>query len=368
MIENELSALKPESGMYHSNSNIVSDTIGIILDSRATAYRSINYVLLERNWLIGKRISEEELSEAHTDNYGKEIIKLLSKELTEKFGKGFSERNLYSFIQFYKAFPDILQTVSAKSPILTWSHYVVLLRVQDGAAREWYHKEAIEENWSVRTLDRNVSTQYYHRLMQSPIPAELKKEMEKKTAEFQKNASLEFIKNPLVAEFLGLSQNTDFSETDLEKAILNNLQRFLLELGKGYAFVARQKHIRTDTDDYFIDLVFYNIDLRCYILIDLKVGKLSHQDVGQMDMYVRMFDEIYKRPDDDPTIGIILCSETSKDVIHYSVLSDKERLFAAKYLTYLPSKEDLLKEIEVQKAIYYAEHPDEGETNNSENH
>jgi predicted nuclease of restriction endonuclease-like (RecB) superfamily len=233
-----------------------------------------------------------------------------------------------------------------------------LFRVHDNTARKWYQQQALEEHWSVRTLDHNVATQYYYRLLQSPIPNKVKEEMMTKTAEYQSDRKLEFIKNPIVAEFLGLSQNTDFLETDLEKAILNNLQKFLLELGKGFAFVARQKHIRTESDDYFIDLVFYNIDLRCYVLIDLKVGKLTHQDVGQMDMYVRMYDEMFKRSTDDPTIGIILCSENNEDVIHYSVLKDKDRLFAAKYLTYLPSKEELRAEIEAQKAIYYAEHPE----------
>jgi predicted nuclease of restriction endonuclease-like (RecB) superfamily len=340
-------------------SDIVEDAIRIVRDSREAAYRSINYALLERNWLIGKRIAEEELYEDRSDNYGKEIVQTISARLTDLFGKGFSKSAIYSYVQFYKTFPKIFQSVIAKSPVLSWTHYLRLLRVLDDDAREWYHQQAMEENWSVRTLDRNIATQYYYRILQSPKPKTVEAEMKEKTADFQNNSALEFIKNPVVAEFLGLSPNTDFKESDLETAILNNIQRFLLELGKGFTFVARQKHISTRTDDYFIDLVFYNIELRCYVLIDLKTGKLTHQDVGQMDMYVRMYDERFKRQDDDPTIGLVLCSETNEDVIHYSVMQDKDRLFAAKYLTYLPSKEDLIREIQVQKEIYYANHPGE---------
>jgi predicted nuclease of restriction endonuclease-like (RecB) superfamily len=309
---------------YLHTEDFIADTISMVRSTQTVAYRQVNHILLLRNWFIGKRIAEEELFSNREENYGKEIIKILSRKLTQEFGKGFSERILYSFVQFYKLFPEILQTLSAESSILTWSHYQILFRVHDNTARKWYQQQALEEHWSVRTLDRNVATQYYYRLLQSPIPNKVKEEMMTKTAEYQSDRKLEFIKNPIVAEFLGLSQNTDFLETDLEKAILNNLQKFLLELGKGFAFVARQKHIRTESDDYFIDLVFYNIDLRCYVLIDLKVGKLTHQDVGQMDMYVRMYDEMFKRSTDDPTIGIILCSENNEDVIHYSVLKDKE--------------------------------------------
>ena len=344
---------------YLCTEDIITDAISMVRSAQSTTYRQVNYFLLARNWLLGKRIAEEEMSSNREENYGKEIIKALSGKLTEEFGKGFSESNLYSFVQFYKMFPEILQTLSVESSVLTWSHYRVLFRVHNDAARSWYHQQALEEHWGVRTLDRNVATQYYHRLLQSPVPDKVKEEMIAKTSEYQGDRKLEFIKNPIVAEFLGLSQNTDFMETDLEKAILNNLQKFLLELGKGFAFIARQGHIRTESDDYFIDLVFYNIDLRCYVLIDLKVGKLTHQDVGQMDMYVRMYDEMFKRPTDEPTIGIILCSENNEDVVHYSVLKDKDRLFAAKYLTYLPSKEELRAEIEAQKAIYYADHPEE---------
>lgn len=345
---------------YGFTNNIVSDSIGIVRSSQESAYRSINIALLWRNWILGKRICDEELAGDYSENYGKQIVKNLSKALTNEFGKGFSERNLYSFIRFYRMFPDILQTLSAKSSVLTWSHYQELMRVVDDDARLWYLEQSLMEGWSVRTLDRNIATQYYERMLLTQSPDVVRKEMVENTEGYEKTRRLEFIKNPVVAEFLGLSQNIDYSETELETAILDNMQKFLLEMGRGYAFVARQKHIRTQTSDYFIDLVFYNFDLKCFILIDLKTGKLSHQDVGQMDMYVRMYDEMYGSNGNNPTLGLILCSETDQDVVHYSILNDKDQLFTAKYLLNLPSKEQLRAEIEAQKAIYYSEHPYEG--------
>ena len=212
-------------------------------------------------------------------------------------------------------------------------------------------REAIHETWSVRTLDRNISSQYYYRLLQSQHQKPIVDEMKQKTELFQQD-KLEFIKNPIVAEFLGLSSNIDFTETELESSILSHLQKFLMEMGKGYAFVARQQHISTDAGDYFIDLVFYNYILKCFILIDLKTTQISHQDVGQMDMYVRMYDELKRTEGDNPTIGLILCAETSQDIARYSVLHDNTQLFAAKYLTYLPSEQELRIEIERQKEIF----------------
>ena len=337
---------------------IVADSSIIIESSRQHSYAIINKDLILRNWLLGKRICEEELKENNDENYGKAIIKRLSIELTNRYGKGFSSTNLYYYTEFYKKFPEIFHSLSEKSRILTWTHYRALIRVLDDDARLWYEKEALECTWSVRTLERNISTQYYYRMLKSSNPTKIEKEMKSKTKQYQSD-KLEFIKNPVVAEFLGLSPDTKLLETDLEKAILDNIQKFLLEMGRGYAFVSRQRHIRTELDDYFIDLVFYNFELKCFVLIDLKVGKLTHQDVGQMDMYVRMYDEMYKPSGDNPTLGVILCSETDKDVIHYSVLNDKDQLFTAKYLLHLPSEEQLREEIEAQKAIYYSEHPEE---------
>ena len=237
-------------------------------------------------------------------------------------------------------------------PSLTWSHYAALLQVPDSTAREWYAKEADEQMWSVRTLQRNISSQYYYRMLQTQKPELVESEMKAKTSAYAER-KLEFIKNPVVAEFLGLSGDATFTETDLETSIISNLQKFLMELGKGYAFVARQQHIRTEKQDYYIDLVFYNYILKCFVLIDLKTEKITHQDVGQMDMYIRMYDELKRSEGDNPTIGIVLCSDTDADIARYSILNGNEQLFATKYKLYLPTEEELRAEIESQKAIFY---------------
>ena len=307
--------------------------------------------MVQRNWLLGKRIADEELQGENRAEYGKEIIKRLADYLTNLYGKGFTKSNLYQFVQFYKFFPEIFHAVSGKSQILSWTHYRNLLRVTDKNARDWYLNESINEVWSARTLDRNIASQYYYRLLQSQNKSVVKTEMEQITAPYQQD-KLEFIKNPVVAEFLGLSPNSDFSETKLESSIITHIQKFVMELGKGYAFVARQQHIKTDMGDYFIDLVFYNYILKCFLLIDLKASRITHQDVGQMDMYVRMYDSLKRTEGDNPTIGLILCSETSEDMARYSVLHDNERLFQALYLTYMPSIDQLKEEIELQKEIF----------------
>lgn len=307
--------------------------------------------MIQRNWLLGKRIADEELQGENRAEYGKEVINRLANHLTNLYGKGFSKSNLYQFVQFYKYFPEIFHSLSGKSFTLSWTHYRTLLRVTDKKAREWYLQESEDEMWSVRTLDRNIASQYYYRLLQSQNKQEVKDEMKDITTPLQQD-NLEFIKNPVVAEFLGLSPNADFSETKLESSIISHIQKFVMELGKGYAFVARQQHIKTDVGDYFIDLVFYNYILKCFLLIDLKTSRITHQDVGQMDMYVRMYDNLKRTEGDNPTIGLILCSETSKDMARYSVLHDNERLFQARYLTFLPSIEQLKEEIELQKEIF----------------
>lgn len=337
--------------------DIYEDVQNIIEQTQNSAYQAINIAIIQRNWLLGKRISDEELRSEGRAEYGKEIIKQISNFLTQKYGKGFDFSSLYKCVRFYKAFPNILDSVSTKSPILSWTHYRTLLRVTDNDARNWYLNEAINENWSVRTLDRNISSQYYYRLLQSQNKQIVKEEMKQITTPLQQD-KLEFIKNPIVAEFLGLSQNTDFSETKLESSIITHIQKFVMELGKGYAFVARQQHIRTDIGDYFIDLVFYNYILKCFLLIDLKTSRITHQDEGQMDMYVRMYDKLKLTDGDNPTIGLILCSETSEDMARYSVLHDNERLFQARYLTYLPSIDQLKEEIELQKEIFKLQQED----------
>lgn len=239
---------------------------------------------------------------------------------------------------------------------LTWTHFRSLLRVSDEDARVWYMSEAAHENWNVRMLDRNISTQYYYRLLQSPKKEAVIAEMNQKSTQLSKT-QFELVKSPVVAEFLGFKNEGSYLESDLESAILSHIRDFLMEMGRGFAFVARQQHIVTETEDYFIDLVFYNIELKCYVLVDLKMGKITHQDVGQIDMYVRMYDDLKRTPGDNPTIGILLCSETDEDIARYSVLHDNNRLFMSKYLTYLPTKEQLKQEIERQKAVFYMQHP-----------
>lgn len=338
---------------YVKTNDIFKDMCGIIESSQRAAYQAVNTTLVRRNWLLGYRIASEEMQGKDRAKYGAEIVKKLAKELSAEYGKGYTKTNLYSFYSFYKTYPEIFHSTSGKSDkLLSWTHYRVLLQVKDPKARTWYEKEAIEQTWGVRTLQRNISSQYYYRMLQTQKQEFVESEMKELTAEYQ-NDKLEFIKNPVVAEFLGLAPNTDFTETDLEKSILTNLQKFLMELGKGYAFVARQQHIHTEKQDYFIDLVFYNYILKCFVLVDLKTKKITHQDVGQMDMYIRMYDEIKRSEDDNPTIGIVLCSDTDEDIARYSVLHGNEQLFASKYKLYLPTEEELRAEIEAQKAIFY---------------
>ena len=224
------------------------------------------------------------------------------------------------------------------------------MQVEDESARSWYEKEAYEQTWSVRTLQRNISSQYYYRMLKTQDKTGVENEMKELTSPYQDK--LEFIKNPVIAEFLGMQENTSYYESDLEQSIISNLQKFLMELGKGYAFVARQQHIHTEKEDYYIDLVFYNYILKCFVLIDLKTTKITHQDVGQMDMYIRMYDELKKREDDNPTLGIVLCADTDEDIARYSVLHGNEQLFASKYKLYLPSEEELRAEIKTQKEFY----------------
>ena len=341
-----------------ANVSFITEIKDIITRGRQKAYSAINTAMVEAYWLIGRRIVEEEQGGTSRAEYGKQILKELSAELTKEFGKGFSVGSLYYYRQFYTTFPEIFATPWR---ILSWSHYKRLMQVSDSEARDWYIKEASEQMWSYRTLDRNISSQYYYRLLQSQNKQSVKDEMIRITTPYQQD-NLEFIKNPTVAEFIGLSPNSDFTESELETAIIGNLQKFLLELGKGFSFVARQKLIRTEKKDYFIDLVFYNYILKCFVLIDLKTTIITHQDVGQMDMYVRMYDERVKRKDDNPTIGILLCSETDNDIARYSVLHDNNQLYASKYMTYMPTEEELRNEIEQQKEFFRLQHNSKNNT------
>ena len=348
---------------YVKSDDILKDMCGIIESSRKAAYQAVNTALVQRNWLIGYRIAEEELQGDGRAEYGANIIKKLAKELTAEYGKGYAKSNLYSFYYFYKTFPQIFQTVSGKSKLLlSWSHYQTLLQVKDIEAREWYAREAAEQTWSVRTLQRNISSQYYYRMLQTQRQDLVENEMKELTSGYQ-NDKYEFIKNPVIAEFLGFATNTDFTESELEKSILSNLQKFLMELGKGYAFVGRQQHIHTEKQDYYIDLVFYNYILKCFVLIDLKTEKISHADVGQMDMYIRMYDELKRGEGDNPTIGIVLCSDTDEDIARYSVMHGNEQLFASKYKLYLPTEEELKAEIEAQKIVFFLQQQEKNKEN-----
>lgn len=329
--------------------NVLDDLSSIVEESRNAAIRSVNITLLQRNYLLGKRISEEILKEERAD-YGEEIVSNLSKFLTKKYGGGFERSSLYFFLQFYREYPNIFDTVYRQS-FLSWSHYKVLLSVNDDLARSYYEKEAITSGWSVRQLQRAIYSQSYERLLSTKgkVAAEeaLSKAVPAKVSDPE-----EYIKNPVVMEFLGLPERGAKDESELEEAIISHLAEFLLELGKGYTFVARQKRLPGLESGDRVDLVFYNIYLRCYVLIDLKVSKLEPRDVGQMDSYVRYYDDKFREEGDGPTIGILLCTETSEDVIRYSALYDSTQLYAAKYKTYLPDREKLLQEIDRQKAIY----------------
>ena len=332
--------------------------VEIIETARNNTYRQINENLVRRNWDLGRLISEEEIrGRDRTELYGLEVIKSLAKRLTLLYGKGFTKTNLYSFANFYKRFPKIFHSLSGKSSVLlTWTHYRTLLQVLDDAGRDWYEQEAFQQGWSVKTLQRNISSQYYFRLLSSQKRDLVEKEMLELTAPLQSNDPTDFIKNPVIGEFLGFTADSSFRESELEQAIIDNLEKFLLEMGKGFAFVARQQHIHTEKEDYYIDLVFYNYILKAFVLIDLKTSKITHQDVGQMDMYVRMYDELKRGEGDNPTIGILLCAETDEDIARYSVLHDNDHLFASKYMLYLPTPEQLRMEIERQKEIFYLQH------------
>ena len=362
-----------------SEENIfIKDLRTIVSAARDTSYRMANIMQVLQNWLIGRRIVVQEQQGRARADYGKHIIELASLSLSEAFGRGFSETQVRNYRKFYLAFSNLLiqqtapaefrsrlasiqQTMPAESvsdgivlPVqLSWSHYERLIRIADPKARMWYMQEAATQQWDYRTLKRNIDSQYYYRLNQTPEVKrqEVIDEMHRLTANYEKETST-FVKNPMLVEFLGLSHREAFTESKLEQAILDHLEHFLMEMGKGYALVNRQMHIHTEDDDYYIDLVFYNYLLKCFVLVDLKTTKVSYEDVGQMDMYLKLFDTYKRTEGDNPTIGIILCSETNADVARFSTLATNKQMYASKYLTYMPSKEVLAREIEQQKEIF----------------
>lgn len=316
------------SAMELSDNILFNAIKEIIIQSRLKVFRMANSTLLESYWHIGKLIVEDEQQGKLRADYGKSILKTLSKQLTLEFGKGFDDRNLNNMRAFYKAFP-IWYAVRTE---LSWTHYRLISRLDQEEKKFYYINEAITGNWSSRTLQRQIETLAFERTLAQPSSS---------TYNIQN-----LLKDPYIFEFLGLNPETSTTERNLETAIIDHLQKFLLEFGKGFAFVARQQHIVTDTSDFFIDLVFYNYILKCFVIIDLKTGSLNHQDIGQIDMYIRMYDDLKKGKDDNPTIGILLCSEKDETIVKYSILNDKNQLFASKYLLYLPKEEELKNIIE----------------------
>jgi predicted nuclease of restriction endonuclease-like (RecB) superfamily len=314
----------------------------ILLSARQKTYQAISFAMIEAYWKIGEKIVTQEQNGKERANYGEAILKELSTNLTSDFGKGFSYANLRNFRQFYLTYPDeqICYTLCSK---LSWSHNRMIMRVESVAARNYYLTESYQQNWSVRTLERNIKTLYYNRLISS-------KAITTEENNNHKNLNIkDFIKDPYIFEFLNIPEPKLFSEKDIESILIENLQVFLMELGKGFSFIGRQYRISSETEHYYIDLVFYNYLLKCFVLFDLKIGKITHQDIGQMDMYRRMFDDLKKPKEDLPTIGIILCTEKSETVVKYSIMNDSPNLFATKYLPYLPTEQELIDEIEREK-------------------
>ncbi|MCQ2257814.1 MAG: PDDEXK nuclease domain-containing protein [Bacteroidaceae bacterium] len=348
--------MKPQTEIVTSNSQeltnttLVADLRSIIEQGKRQAYAALNASMITTYWNVGKRIVEEEQHGEARAEYGKQLLVMLAKELRVDYGDNFSERNLRYYRQFYLYFND-LEIWNSRVPNLTWTHFRHLLRVDDEKVRLWYMNEASTQLWSTRELERNINTQYYHRLLANQ--KDKSEEVVDVNAEVsQEDKQLEFVKNPVVAEYLGLKPNRDFVESDLEDAIIKHIEKFLMELGKGYALVDRQMHIPTEKNDYYIDLVFYNYILQCFVLVDLKTEKITYEDVGQMGMYRKMFDQKYRPEGHNPTFGIILCADTDEDIARYSELNQNDHMFQAKYMLYMPSKEQLKLEIEREKEIY----------------
>ncbi len=322
-------------------------TLGqLIAQARQQAVRAVDVIQVQTCWDLGRHIVEFEQGGAERAAYGQRLLPTLADSLTSEFGKGFDERNLRHMRAFYLAFPirNALRTE------LSWTHYRSLLKLDNAEARTWYMHEAASQNWSTRALDRQMGTLYYERLLASRDRAAVQTEASHQTAALAATPR-EFVRDPVLLEFLGLPNAGRLLETDLEQALMDQLQGFLLELGKGFAFVARQQRVSTESKDFYIDLVFYNYLLKCFVIFDLKRGELTHQDIGQMDMYVRMYDELKRSPDDNPTVGIILCTHKDASIVRYSVLHGHEQLFASKYKLVLPSEEELRAELEREQAL-----------------
>ncbi|MBU6341352.1 MAG: YhcG family protein [Bacteroidetes bacterium] len=315
----------------------------VLMAARSRTYRAVNFIMVETYWLIGKMIVEHEQDGKPRAEYGKQVLSFLSEKLTSEFGEGFNQTNLKYMRLVYQAFP----IRHALRDELTWTHYRVLSKVSNKEARAFYRDEAVANQWSTRQLERQVYSFYYERLLSSQQKQELSADT---NASEEPDSPESFIKDPYVLEFLNLPHPQKFSEKNLESALISKLQSFLLELGSGFAFVARQKRLATENKSFYIDLVFYNIHLKCYVLIDLKTGELEHSDIGQMDMYVRYYEEKMRGAEDNPTLGIILCAEKDEAIVKYSILKESEQMFASKYMLYLPSEEELIRELKREVA------------------
>lgn len=334
-------------------SSIIKDIRDIVRKYRAEAAIKLNETIIHERWEIGRRIVEEDQKGQERAEYGTQLIPGLSKQLTLELGRGFSERSLAYYRKLYSYYPNwqILQT---RLQNLSWSHIQTIIGEEDEKARDWYLAECSDQMWSVKTLERNIGSKYYHRLLASSNQTAVENEMKQLTSseEYKSISPENYIKSPYITEFLGLPKDPTYTESELESALITHLQKFIMELGKGFAFVERQQHIVTDAGDYFIDLVFYNYLTKSFFLIDLKTKKITHQDIGQMDMYVRMYDDLKRTEGDNPTVGIVLCAETSEDIAKYSILNGNQQLFASKYIPFLPTEEELQKEIETQKRLF----------------
>ena len=323
---------------------LYDDIRAIIINTRNTIYKAVNTGILEANWKIGRRIVEEEQAGASRAEYGQRVINDLAEKLSVEFGRGFDARELRRYRQFYLLFPKW----DALRPELTWTHYRTLIRVENERARLYYMNEAALQNWSTRALDSQIERLTYERILSSQNQL-IVKEAEDAASRQAQLTPADIIKDPYVLDFLGLPSGVNFYEKDLEKALIDNLQQFLLELGRGFSFVSRQYRFKTDNENYYVDLVFYNFILKCFVLIDLKVGKLTYQDIGQMDFYTRYFEENIRTETDNPTIGIVLCTERDNTIVKYSVMNDSNQLFASKYKLYLPTEEELINEQETSR-------------------
>ena len=331
--------------LVSKNSELLRGIKDLLTASRQQLQQTVNSTMVQTYWQIGKMIVEDEQRGSTRAKYGEGQLDTIADELTREFGRGFSSRNLRNMRQFYLLFPN-WHAVSTK---LSWTHYRKLMSIESEEARLWYMNEAVENNWSTRALERQISNLYYERLLSSKDKKLIENEAKKHTVALQTEVK-DYLRDPYIFDFLNLPSE-DLLESNIEQALIDNLQKFLLELGRGFAFVARQQRLNVEEQDFYIDLVFYNFKLKCFLLIDLKLGRLTHQDVGQMDTYVRIYDKFHKEENDNPTIGLILCSQDSQAVAKYSVLSDSEQLFSSKYLPFLPTEEELRRELLRERSL-----------------